>query len=287
MVEQSTNNILENVYKFNGKELDTQTGYYYYGARYYDPGASVFLSVDPHAEKYPNINPYVYVANNPINAIDPDGRDIVIVHRNSSLKYENGKLYNENGSAYTGRVRGFLQKTLNALETISKSSEGLNMVSTLQSSNNTFKIEEGSSQFNASNRYKAYANQIETDPLQSTVKDMKLDIEGGSGGVIQWNTSGIPIQTSDGMKRDAVIDLAHEMFHALDANNGMLDDRRESGVKRSEWQATYRENILRGELGKPLRTNYRHSVDENGVKRGIEPSMLDSSNKNVKPVWYQ
>jgi len=34
--------------------------------------------VYPHAEKYPNINPYTYVGNNPINAIDPDGRDIVV-----------------------------------------------------------------------------------------------------------------------------------------------------------------------------------------------------------------
>ncbi|WP_286441879.1 MULTISPECIES: RHS repeat-associated core domain-containing protein [unclassified Myroides] len=73
MVEQSTNNILENVYKFNAKELDTQTGYYYYGARYYDPGASIFLSVDPLAEKMPNYNPYAYTFNNPINFTDPTG----------------------------------------------------------------------------------------------------------------------------------------------------------------------------------------------------------------------
>jgi RHS repeat-associated protein len=65
------------VYKFNGKELDESTGYYYYGARYYDPAISIFLSVDPLAEKYYHINPYTYVANNPINAIDPDGRDII------------------------------------------------------------------------------------------------------------------------------------------------------------------------------------------------------------------
>jgi RHS repeat-associated protein len=53
------------------------TGLYYYGARYYDPGVSVWLSVDPLAHKYPSLSPYVYVANNPINAIDPDGRRIV------------------------------------------------------------------------------------------------------------------------------------------------------------------------------------------------------------------
>lgn len=73
MVQQSTNNIFENVYKFNGKELDEQTGYYYYGARYYDPGASIFLSVDPLAEDFPNFTPYHYVHNNPINLIDPTG----------------------------------------------------------------------------------------------------------------------------------------------------------------------------------------------------------------------
>ncbi|MGQ8869834.1 RHS repeat-associated core domain-containing protein [Myroides sp. TSA_177.3] len=77
MVEQSTNNLLENVYKFNGKELYTQTGYYYYGARYYDPGASIFLSVDPLAEQFPAWTPYHYVHNNPINLIDPTGMSAV------------------------------------------------------------------------------------------------------------------------------------------------------------------------------------------------------------------
>ena len=85
MVEHNNSNY-DNVYKFNGKEIDEQTGYYYYGARYYDPTMSVFLSVDPHAEKHPNINPYVYVANNPINAIDPDGRDIVVLSYGASRR---------------------------------------------------------------------------------------------------------------------------------------------------------------------------------------------------------
>ena len=73
MVQQSTNNIFENVYKFNGKELDEQTGYYYYGARYYDPGTSIFLSVDPLAEDFANFNPYTYTFNNPIMFTDPTG----------------------------------------------------------------------------------------------------------------------------------------------------------------------------------------------------------------------
>lgn len=64
-------------YKFNGKELDEETGWYYYGARYYDARTSIWLSVDPLAEKYPSWSPYVYTFNNPINLIDPDGREPV------------------------------------------------------------------------------------------------------------------------------------------------------------------------------------------------------------------
>ena len=74
-------------YLFNGKELDEETGLYYYGARYYDPRTSVWQSVDPLAEKYPHISSFGYCGNNPIKHIDPDGR-----------KYVN---FDENGS-YTG-----------------------------------------------------------------------------------------------------------------------------------------------------------------------------------------
>ncbi len=44
-----------------------------YGARYYDPKWSVWLSVDAMAEKSPNAGPYNYCSNIPINRIDPTG----------------------------------------------------------------------------------------------------------------------------------------------------------------------------------------------------------------------
>ena len=63
----------DNKYKFNGKELDDATGMYYYGARYYDPRISIFVSVDPLAEEFVGWTPYHYVHQNPINLIDPTG----------------------------------------------------------------------------------------------------------------------------------------------------------------------------------------------------------------------
>ncbi len=64
-----------NRYKFNGKELDEETGFYYYGARYYNPKFSIWLTTDPLAEKFPNASPYAYCLNNPVNMVDPDGRE--------------------------------------------------------------------------------------------------------------------------------------------------------------------------------------------------------------------
>ncbi|MCE1168185.1 MAG: RHS repeat-associated core domain-containing protein [Sphingobacteriia bacterium] len=75
MAEQTSTGYFQNQYKFNGKELDQETGLYYYGARYYDPKGSLWLSVDPLTDEYKYLSPYCYAVNNPISFIDPDGRD--------------------------------------------------------------------------------------------------------------------------------------------------------------------------------------------------------------------
>ena len=62
-------------YKYNGKELDMMHGLntYDYGARQMDPVICQWTTVDPLAEKYYNVSPYAYCANNPVNAVDLDG----------------------------------------------------------------------------------------------------------------------------------------------------------------------------------------------------------------------
>ena len=60
-------------YKFNGKELDEETGLYYYGARYMQPVASVWYGVDPLTEKYASVSGYTYCLGNPIKLVDTDG----------------------------------------------------------------------------------------------------------------------------------------------------------------------------------------------------------------------
>ena len=88
-------------YKFNGKELDEETGLYYYGARYYDARTSVWLAVDPLAEMYPAWNPYNYTMNNPINMIDPDGRSTEVVEAGEGIyKVVGGNLNDKDKGIY-------------------------------------------------------------------------------------------------------------------------------------------------------------------------------------------
>ena len=90
-------------YTFSAKEKDEETGYSVtslrsvsslqfgnvrtsshcphllrrFAARYYNSDLSVWLSVDPMSDKYPNMSPYVYCADNPVKLVDPDGEEII------------------------------------------------------------------------------------------------------------------------------------------------------------------------------------------------------------------
>ena len=63
--------------KYTGYELNQEggLGLYHAGARLYDPVVGRFMQQDPHTFNYPGWSPFVYVANNPLIMIDPDGRD--------------------------------------------------------------------------------------------------------------------------------------------------------------------------------------------------------------------
>ena len=60
-------------YKFNGKEMDSDTGLYYYGARYMNPVISIWNTPDALIEAKPFVSSYTYCLGNPILLIDPDG----------------------------------------------------------------------------------------------------------------------------------------------------------------------------------------------------------------------
>jgi RHS repeat-associated protein len=91
-VEQRSVTSYYTPYTFSAKERDLETGYSYFGARYYDADISIWLSVDPMADKYPSVSSYMYVLGNPIIYFDPDGRWVPDVDANNNvvIKMENG-----------------------------------------------------------------------------------------------------------------------------------------------------------------------------------------------------
>ena len=72
-VDQRLNSFDGVRYTFSAKEKDTETGYSYFGARYYSSDLSIWLSVDPMSDKYPSTSPYAYCRNNPVVLFDPNG----------------------------------------------------------------------------------------------------------------------------------------------------------------------------------------------------------------------
>ena len=85
-------------FTFTGKERDEETGYGYFGARYMDHELmTMWLSVDPMADKYPSISPYAYCAWNPMKLVDIDGRDwydlyddgTLVKNKEKSKEYQN------------------------------------------------------------------------------------------------------------------------------------------------------------------------------------------------------
>ena len=67
-------------YKYNGKELETMHGRnaYGYGARFYAPLLPTWDRIDPMCEKYYHVSPYAYCLNNPVNAIDQEGKKVIL-----------------------------------------------------------------------------------------------------------------------------------------------------------------------------------------------------------------
>ena len=63
---------LINPFQYTGRELDSETGLYYYRARYYDQTTGRFLGEDPMGFQA-GVNFYAYTLNSPTNLIDPSG----------------------------------------------------------------------------------------------------------------------------------------------------------------------------------------------------------------------
>ena len=105
-------------YKFTGKELDHESKYHYFGARYYNSRTAVWQSTDPLFEKHIQFTTYNYVLGNPIILIDPDGRQIDFSNFNKQ-----GKSYMNDIIESLSFITGFEFSFQNGLLDIKKNSK--------------------------------------------------------------------------------------------------------------------------------------------------------------------
>jgi RHS repeat-associated protein len=250
-------------YRFNGKEQDQMTGLYNYGARFYDPMVSGWLSVDPLAEKYPGWSAFNYVMNNPVNFIDPDGKEIIIVlARNSKggiaeqVRYSGGNLYTMNGQIYKGK-NWFAKIIKNGLNDVKKADTYLSkMVYELESSKNIHYIEYS--------EHGGGAFVIEGE-------------EGNSGKgshviISSEEINSVPLESGEDVNIGS--SLAHELQHSADYELGILDRTPdpESGIKKSEIKAVNTENRYRANRNMAIRKNYgkSHPIPKSKLKNPCE-----------------
>ena len=207
---------------FTGKEKDEETGYGYFGARYMDHELmTMWLSVDPMADKYPSISPYAYCAWNPVKLVDPEGRDIHIVGDDN-----------------------YRSKVLSLINQLSKSGlAGKYLVyHALKDKKRTFTFIQPNANDNHE-RNRIYINGIDGEK---------------SALIFDLNETGTFNEENGGVEYNQLTTMAHELAHFVFPNEGFLLDEKgyRSNIRAGEPKAVQWENMVRKDLGLSMRKKY-------------------------------
>jgi Effector protein len=227
------------------------------------PDLGRWWSIDEKAEKFNNISPYVYVANMPTIAVDPDGKDIFIPFKGNPNSADNRRQKAQvtssiqkltNSKVSLQEVRGgYLVKTVEGRVNGNKNlAEGTKLINDLISSDKRVTVTTGEGKENITYKSENGDSKVRFDPTNPA--------DGSKGNAI-LNADG----TSG---RPAEIGLAHELIHADFNAKGTVDNKyvevinpdvtasgssKKQGDKvitnQDELNARDRENVIRKEQG--------------------------------------
>ena len=220
-------------YKYIGKELDRthSLNWYDHGARHYDPITGRWNTMDKICEKYYGISPYASCGDDPVNEVDPDGKDIYIVYTD-----KNGHDWAFRFSGFQGRKsitipnNQFVKDFMQAYLYNGKNGGGKN---TIRAATNP--------------KYKIYLR-------QSSASRNHYDNSYNEKTVFWMPRKGLV--TSNGGKQSAATVLEHEMSHAVSDsyNHKDFDDR--SNTKDKQYDDKEERRVIRYEESETAKANH-------------------------------
>jgi RHS repeat-associated protein len=191
-------------YKFTGKERDAESGYDYFGARYYAPPLFYWTTVDPLAEKYYHISPYAWCGNNPIVFVDLDGREILGESNRDKRVYVR----------YKNKVNTKMHKHARRVKNLTKILQkcGNNNDALLQ------ELHKEEQLLAAYQQIKYELNEMEKSKIVFIIKTAK---EWGSI-TLNTETKEVNINITEN-EQQAIISISHELCHGFQYLDGRLD----------------------------------------------------------------
>lgn len=224
--------------------------------------ATTAMSIDPLCEKYYWISPYAYCANNPINAIDPDGKKIVFITRSGGkiVHYElnaKGNLTNtRTGETFRGSsANGHLGKIVEGYTNMLNSGDAnyVKQVTTLINSENTHHVD--ATKIRKSSVAAGAKNESTDNSLKKAAKGESV----GTYTTYDFSSD----ELSSGLKKTNKTTVSHEVQHQYDYETGNMKDSFDKngelikgGKSPTEQRAIKNEDKAREQEKLPKRTTY-------------------------------